>query len=98
MSALTSPALWVVPPAVLAWSLAVPGHADLRLWSAVVVGVSVIIWATFTRRMGAPVWYGLLYPLGALVGLVIFLRAWARGRRVEWKGRTYVLDESTMGG
>ena len=42
-----------------------------------------------TRRMGAPFWYGLLYPLGSAVAMYIFLRSWFRGRRVEWKGREY---------
>ena len=41
--------------------------------------------------MGAPFVYGLLYPLGAGVGSFIFLRAWVRGRTVEWKGRRYRL-------
>jgi hypothetical protein len=55
------------------------------------VGVSALIWSTFTARMGAPAAFGLLYPLGAAVGMFIFLRAWRRGRRTEWKGRSYVV-------
>jgi hypothetical protein len=34
--------------------------------------------------------YALLYPLGALMLLYIFLTAVIRGRRVSWKGRTYI--------
>jgi len=35
-----------------------------------------------------------LYPLGAGVGMYIFLLAWTRGRRVEWKGRSYVVKSA----
>ena len=33
--------------------------------------------------------YGVLYPLGAMVGAWIVLRSWVGMRKVEWKGRTY---------
>jgi hypothetical protein len=41
--------------------------------------------------MRAPWEFGVLYPLGAVVVSFIFLRAWIRGRDVEWKGRRYRL-------
>jgi len=41
------------------------------------------------RRMGAPVGYAALYPLGAAVAVWILARSWWRGTRVEWKGREY---------
>ena len=41
--------------------------------------------------MQIPAWYGLAYPLGALMALYIILRSiWRGGRRVEWRGRTYM--------
>jgi prolipoprotein diacylglyceryltransferase len=44
--------------------------------------------------MRIPIWYGLLYPLGALVALFIVLRSTWRGRRkVEWRGRVYAEGE-----
>ena len=55
------------------------------------VGISVVFWTMFSARMGAPVLYGLLYPLGAAVALYIFARSWRQGREVEWKGRAYTL-------
>lgn len=83
--------LWLVPPlALLLSSIGVLGSAWL-IWSAVVCGVSVVLWMHFTRRMGAPAAYGLLYPLGALIGIHIFLLSWSRGRRIVWKGRSYEL-------
>ena len=60
-------------------------------WSAVVYGVSVVIWVRFTHIMRGPPLYGFLYPLGAIVGSYIFMPAWKRGRHVEWKGRSYTV-------
>lgn len=89
--------LWLAAPLVLAVAV-VDGLAGagvipsaLPVWAATVYAISVVLWAWFTRRMGAPAWYGVLYPLGASIGSFIFLRAWIRGRTVEWKGRTYRL-------
>jgi hypothetical protein len=40
--------------------------------------------------MKIPPWYGLLYPVGALVALYIGARStWRGARRVEWRGRVY---------
>jgi len=45
--------------------------------------------------MRIPPWYGLGYPLGALMALYIILRSTLRGaRRVEWKGRSYDASQS----
>ena len=83
--------LWLVPPVVLVLALAGVVGPGWLAWSASVCGLSVLLFTLFTRRMGAPAAYGLLYPLGALVGTYIFLRSWIRGRRVVWKGRSYRL-------
>ena len=88
-SALAAAALWLLPPASLLVALFGVGGPGLLMWSATAVAVSVVLWMLFTHRMGAPALYGLLYPLGASVGMYIFLRSWARGRNVEWKGRAY---------
>lgn len=93
VSAMVGAVLWLAPPGAMAWSLLVPGSSALLAWSGMTVAVSVVLWALFTSRMGAPAWYGLLYPLGAAVGMYIFFRAWIRGRRVEWKGRAYVVRD-----
>jgi hypothetical protein len=88
---LTGVALWLAPPALLLLALAGSGGDALLLWSGAVCVVSALTWAVFTRRMGAAAAYGLLYPLGALVGAYIFVRSWTGGRRVAWKGRRYEL-------
>jgi chlorobactene glucosyltransferase len=92
-SAAVGAGLWLAPPVALAWSLLGAGGGALLAWSATAVALSVVLWSLVTARMGAPFWYGLLYPLGAVVGLHIFLRAWIRGRRVEWKGRAYMVRD-----
>lgn len=91
--ALSAALLWIAPPAALAVSLAGVGGEALLAWSVTVCALSVTLWVLFTSRMGAPAWYGLLYPLGTAVGLWILARAWARGRNVEWKGRKYLLRD-----
>jgi hypothetical protein len=91
--ALTAAGLWIVPPVALAAAALGAGGPGLLLWSAVATTLSALLWVLFTARMGAPPAYGLLYPLGAGVGMWIFLRSWARGRNVEWKGRKYLLKD-----
>lgn len=91
--ALAALGLWIAPPVALAAAVMGAGGPGLLVWSATATGLSALLWVLFTARMGAPGAYGVLYPLGAAVGMWIFLRSWTRGRTVEWKGRTYVLKD-----
>jgi len=78
-----TPALaWLAPP--VAWAVwGVP-------WAAVATLASLLLFVEVNRREGAPLWYALLYPVGAAIVAFIMLRsAWRGGRRVEWKGRVY---------
>jgi hypothetical protein len=53
------------------------------------LGCAALIGALLLAGRENPFW-GLLYPLGAVVQLRIFGRALLRGtKRIEWKGRTY---------
>jgi chlorobactene glucosyltransferase len=80
-------AFWLVPPAVLAFTGAV-GHLGAPAVLATVS--SAVFWMLVSYGMQIPIWYGLLYPLGALTALYIGARsAWRGGRRVEWRGRAY---------
>jgi chlorobactene glucosyltransferase len=84
---------WLLPPlGVLA---AVTGGAPaLRGWAGLATAFASGFWALMSFGMGAPMWYGLLYPLGAGAALCILLRSMLRGaRKVEWRGRVY--DERT---
>lgn len=92
-SVLVAAGLWLAPPVILVVALAGVGGDALLWWSASAVALSVILWLTFTARMGAPFYYGFLYPLGASVGMYIFLRSWRRGPNVEWKGRAYIMND-----
>lgn len=59
-------------------------------WAAGATLFTTAIWVAAYPRLGAPVGYGLLHPLGALVVVFILLRSGLRGsRRIEWKGRRY---------
>ena len=91
--ALTAAGLWLAPPATLMVAALGTGGTGLLAWSLTATSLSALLWTLFTARMGAPAWYGLLYPLGAAVGIWILARSWARGRSVVWKGRKYVLRD-----
>lgn len=77
------PALfWIAPPVV---SLLTGWH-----FAAIATLVSLFTWLVIYTAERAPVWYALLYPLGAGVVAFIMLRSAVRGKRhVEWRGRVY---------
>jgi chlorobactene glucosyltransferase len=77
------PALaWILPP--LAWLV---WRWDFALIASL---LSLLIWVTVYRRERAPLWYALLYPVGAaVVGYIMLRSAWRGTRRVEWRGRVY---------
>ena len=89
---LTGVFTWLVPPTVLLYALVAGSNAGVLLWAALTTGGGVMFWAAVTARMGAPFYYGVLYPLGAAAGCAIYMRSWARGTRVEWKGREYRVE------
>src|SRR3989449_6841419 len=65
---------WVVPP--IEWALTGSPVA------ATTTVISLLIWAEVYRREGAPLWYVLLYPLGAMMVAFIMLRsAWRSEER-----------------
>jgi chlorobactene glucosyltransferase len=81
--------LWVAPPLILTVVLWTAGAASLLLWGTLVTAMSAILWSAVSWVMGAPIRYGLLYPLGAAVTAWILVRSWVRGDRIRWKGRLY---------
>jgi chlorobactene glucosyltransferase len=84
---------WLAPPALLCVALLGYAHAFLPA-AAIATALSMLFWALISFGMQAPMWYGLLYPLGAGMFLVILARSvWRGTRRVEWRGRVY--DEVT---
>ena len=85
-------ALWIAPPIVLSATLVGFGSGSLQLWAAATTAISVSFWMAVNRRFGAPLAYGLAYPLGAAVAAFIFVRSWTWGRDIRWKGRSYRID------
>jgi chlorobactene glucosyltransferase len=81
---------WLVPPAVLlaSWLGGLLAHFQAAAGAA--VAASAVFWILVSGGMKIPVWYGLGYPLGAVMALYITLRSTWRGtRKVEWRGRVY---------
>jgi len=62
----------------------------LLLWAAISCAATLLWWIVVYVTLGENSLYALAYPLGALVLLYIFVTAVIRGRRVTWKGRTYI--------
>ncbi len=92
------PLVLLVPPLlellpVLALVLTAFGMAagsTSLLWAAISCLATVVWWVLVYIRVGESPLYFLVYPLGALMLLYIFVTAVIRGRRVTWKGRTYI--------
>jgi chlorobactene glucosyltransferase len=92
------PLFLLVPPVMellplMALVLAAAGLATsgaLLLWAAISTAVMLAWWILVYVTIRENPLYALAYPLGALVLLYIFLTAVIRGRRVTWKGRTYI--------
>jgi hypothetical protein len=88
---LTPPLMELVP--LLALALAAggpPTSSTLLLWAAISSGATLFWWIVVYVTIRENPLYSLAYPLGALVLLYILLTAVIRGRRVTWKGRTYI--------
>jgi hypothetical protein len=90
---LTPPLMELIPLAALVLSVTglAPG-GTLLLWAAISSAVTLLWWIVVYVTLGENPLYALTYPLGALVLLYIFVTAVIRGRRVTWKGRTYISE------
>ena len=60
------------------------------VWAAISCAATLVWWLVVYITARENPLYALAYPLGALLLLYIFLSAVIRGRRVSWKGRTYI--------
>jgi hypothetical protein len=93
--------LWVVPPIVLLSAVAAsvmgaPIWPGVLAWAAGATAAGLTTWSIAYPRFHVSPLYALLYPVGAaFVGLIALRSGWRGGRRVEWKGRRYSLDELT---
>jgi chlorobactene glucosyltransferase len=90
---------WLLPPAVLLAFAVDSRLAEVAPAALVATALSAAFWMLISHGMQIPAWYGLAYPLGALIALYIILRStWRGGRRVEWRGRVYGKRESGTAG
>jgi chlorobactene glucosyltransferase len=75
------PAFWLLPLVALCCG---------ATWAPVAIALSVAFWTLIILGLKLPPMYGLAYPLGAVMTLVMVLRSLTRGeRRVVWRGREY---------
>jgi chlorobactene glucosyltransferase len=80
---------WLLPVAMVLWP-------ETRAAGLLALGLSAAFWMLVSVGMRIPPAYGLGYPLGAAMALYIILRsAWRGARAVEWKGRTYRVNEAS---
>ena len=88
---LVAPALsGLVPPLLIALSLAgVVGHGVL-IWAAIAGGANLIWWLVVYALLGLSPAYAILHPLGSAALLYIALASIVRGKRVRWKERDYI--------
>jgi chlorobactene glucosyltransferase len=78
---------WLVPLAVLALT---GGRGSLAGAALLASGLSALFWSMMSLAMRIPMVYGLGYPLGAAMALLIAARSvWRGERKVTWRGRTY---------
>lgn len=79
----------LLPP--LALVLAALGFLPypVLIGAAVATAATVLMWMKFYWEADESLLLALLYPLGAVIALYIYVRAIARGRNVTWKERDY---------
>ncbi|MGH7505996.1 MAG: hypothetical protein ACRELX_10110, partial [Longimicrobiales bacterium] len=56
-----------------------------------VTAVSLLFWTFMHARLRIPLVHAALFPLGGLVAGGLFLRSALGGKRIRWKGRSYIL-------
>jgi len=87
---LLPPILELLPPLALIFSIFVGASATVLSWALICIAVNLGWWMAAYDAAGENPVYAVAYPLGALLLLYIFFTAVIRGRRVRWKGRTYI--------
>lgn len=81
LALVAGPAFWLTP---------LIGLLAGAAWAPAAIAFSVAFWTMIVLGLRLPPMYGLTYPLGAVVTLVMVFRSLSRGdRRVVWRGREY---------
>jgi glycosyltransferase involved in cell wall biosynthesis len=89
---LLPPLMQLFPVAGLIMSALGLATHGVMLWATMSAAATLVWWIVVYATIGENPLYALAYPLGALVILYIFVTAVIRGRRVTWKGRTYISE------
>jgi chlorobactene glucosyltransferase len=84
--------LWLAPPISLVLWFSGLVSDPIGIWAAATSAILLVWWAIVYGAMTRRPWYAFVAPIGNILLAYIFLRAIARGTRVEWKGRVYQLD------
>jgi len=90
LALLTPPVMQLVPPVVLFAGALGLVSGGIVVWAMIAAAATLLWWIIAYAQIDESPVYALAYPLGASVLLYIFASAILRGRRVTWKGRTYV--------
>jgi chlorobactene glucosyltransferase len=84
--------VWLAPPIALgAWGTGNTSDAG-GTWAIATCTILLVWWMIVYGAMTRRPWYALAAPIGNVLLAYIFLRAIARGPRVEWKGRAYQVE------
>jgi hypothetical protein len=83
------PLMMLAPVVALVWGI-LASLTPLVLFGTIATAASLLWWAFVYHSIDVPIRYALAFPVGAAVLLYIIVTAFARGRRVTWKGREYV--------
>ena len=90
---LAPPLMQLLPVAVLVLAAAGIVSGGFVVWGVIAATATLCWWiVVYTQSRESP-FYAFAYPLGAAVLLYLFSTAIVRGRRVTWKGRTYISSE-----
>ncbi len=90
LALLVPPVMQLLPLVVLVLGTLGIVSGGLVVWATTATIATLVWWIVVYAQLGEPIAYAFAYPLGALVLLYIFTTAIIRGRRVSWKGRTYI--------
>ena len=91
LALLLPPVLTLLPPlALLLAALGVATGPVVMTWAIISAAATLLWWIVVYVTVRVNPLYSLAYPIGALMLLYIFFTAVIRGRRVSWKGRTYI--------
>ena len=89
MMLLTPILVWLAPPVALGLDALGVVSDSVGLWALAATAILLVWWLIVYGAMVRRPWYAFVAPIGNLLLGYIFLRAIARGTRVEWKGREY---------